>query len=158
MCIFPKETSTASQLHEFQNVSDEIKDGGAMRNVRVNLGIDEDLRMILDMDPSIIDLGNTNMQEYAPVNNAVAGLPPRFGGYVLLIDAACFDTLSRCFLAAYRMRHTITKIVKLALPAVLMVAFFTGALTSCQFKHRVCSINYQFCASFNDNAIAARRI
>lgn len=88
--------STMSQMHEFQTVTDEIQalrnaglvtNEGAMRNVRVNLGIDEDLRMILEMDPSIIDVGNTNLQDYGPPNQVdiIRGLPPKSGGYVGMI-------------------------------------------------------------------------
>lgn len=53
-----------------------------MRNLRVHLGIDEDLKMILEMDPSIIDLGVPNVQEYNPKPTKVVGLPPKSGGYV----------------------------------------------------------------------------
>lgn len=85
--------STASQMHEFENVADKVsamKNSGlplsnsTMRNVRVSLGIDEDLRMILEMDPSIIDLGNTNVEDYSPQNyrHVLPGLPPKSGGYV----------------------------------------------------------------------------
>lgn len=80
-------------MHEFQSVTDEVHamrnaglmtNDGAMRNVRVNLGIDEDLRMILEMDPSIIDLGNASLQDYGPPNQVdiMRGLPPKSGGYV----------------------------------------------------------------------------
>lgn len=87
--------STVSQMHEFQTVTDEVhamrnagfasnRNEGATRNVRVNLGIDEDLRMILEMDPSIIDLGNASLQDYGPPNQVdiIRGLPPKSGGYV----------------------------------------------------------------------------
>lgn len=80
-------------MYEFQNVSDEVhamRNAGittneaTVRNVRVSLGIDEDLRMILEMDPSIIDVGNANLQNYGPPNqvDVIRGLPPKSGGYV----------------------------------------------------------------------------
>lgn len=53
-----------------------------MRNLRVHFGIDEDLKMILEMDPSIIDLGVPNVQDYNPKPARVVGLPPKSGGYV----------------------------------------------------------------------------
>lgn len=63
--------------------------------VRVNIGIDEDLRMILDMDPSIIDVATDNERQQQqmsppapplppplpPPPDKVVGLPPRAGGY-----------------------------------------------------------------------------
>lgn len=47
-------------------------------SVKVTVGIDEDLRMILDMDPSIVDLGETPIAE----EPKVLGLPPTSGGYL----------------------------------------------------------------------------
>lgn len=87
-------------MHEFENVADKVsamKDSGLplpnsiMRNVRVSLGIDEDLRMILEMDPSIIDLGNTNVEDYSPQNylHVLSGLPPKSGGYVDITNKSC---------------------------------------------------------------------
>lgn len=63
--------------------------------VRVNIGIDEDLRMILDMDPSIIDVATDIERQQQQVSppapplppplppppDKVVGLPPRAGGY-----------------------------------------------------------------------------
>jgi hypothetical protein len=68
--------------------------------VRVNIGIDEDLKMILDMDPSIIEVVATDdhrQQQQAPPQasplpplatpppDKVLGLPPRAGGYGLVM-------------------------------------------------------------------------
>ncbi|XP_067644282.1 uncharacterized protein Mitf isoform X2 [Eurosta solidaginis] len=47
-------------------------------NVRVMVGIDKDLEMILEMDPSIVDLGDVAVTE--PVEPKVIGLPPSTGG------------------------------------------------------------------------------
>lgn len=55
-----------------------------MRNLRIHFGIDEDLKMILEMDPSIIDLGVPNMRDYSPNPHRVVGLPPKSGGYVFV--------------------------------------------------------------------------
>lgn len=47
-------------------------------NVRVNVGIDKDLEMILEMDPSIVDLGDIGAGE--TTEPRVVGLPPLSGG------------------------------------------------------------------------------
>ncbi|XP_004518596.1 putative uncharacterized protein DDB_G0279653 isoform X2 [Ceratitis capitata] len=47
-------------------------------NIRVTVGIDKDLEMILEMDPSIVDLGDIAVTE--PVEPRVIGLPPSTGG------------------------------------------------------------------------------
>ncbi|XP_011192611.2 uncharacterized protein LOC105216021 isoform X3 [Zeugodacus cucurbitae] len=47
-------------------------------NIRVTVGIDKDLEMILEMDPSIVDLGDIAVTE--PVEPKVIGLPPSTGG------------------------------------------------------------------------------
>ncbi|XP_053955211.1 LIM domain-containing protein A isoform X1 [Anastrepha ludens] len=47
-------------------------------NIRVTVGIDKDLEMILEMDPSIVDLGDVAVTE--PVEPRVIGLPPSTGG------------------------------------------------------------------------------
>lgn len=48
----------------------------AMGNVTVNVGIDEELRMILELDPDIIDLGSSLTK---PVN-ILSGFLPNSGG------------------------------------------------------------------------------
>lgn len=79
---------TADNVVEYRdNASTTLTNNNAtnqMRNLRVQFGIDEDLRMILEMDPSIIDLDVTNAQDYNPKPTKVIGLPPKSGGYVLL--------------------------------------------------------------------------
>jgi len=72
--------------------------------VRVNIGIDEDLKMILDMDPSIMDVvatdGNRQQQQVPPPapphpplvpppSDKVLGLPPWAGGYDLVMPCPC---------------------------------------------------------------------
>lgn len=47
-----------------------------MTNIKVTVGIDEDLKMILEMDPSIVDLGGTPTAS----EPKVLGLPPISGG------------------------------------------------------------------------------
>lgn len=47
-----------------------------MTSIKVTVGIDEDLKMILEMDPSIVDLGGTTVEE-----PKICGLPPITGGY-----------------------------------------------------------------------------
>lgn len=46
-------------------------------NVKVNVGIDEELRMILELDPDIIDLGSSLTK---PVD-ILSGFPPFPGGW-----------------------------------------------------------------------------
>ncbi|XP_032597864.1 microphthalmia-associated transcription factor isoform X1 [Drosophila grimshawi] len=47
-------------------------------NIRVNVGIDKDLEMILEMDPSIVDLGDIGVNE--TTETRIVGLPPLTGG------------------------------------------------------------------------------
>lgn len=47
-------------------------------NIRVTVGIDKDLEMILEMDPSIVDLGDIAVRE--TTDTRVVGLPPLTGG------------------------------------------------------------------------------
>ncbi|XP_064537738.1 microphthalmia-associated transcription factor isoform X2 [Drosophila montana] len=47
-------------------------------NIRVTVGIDKDLEMILEMDPSIVDLGDITVSETR--ESRVMGLPPVTGG------------------------------------------------------------------------------
>lgn len=49
--------------------------------VKVQVGIDDDLQMILDLDPSIVDMGSTPTITIS--DQTVTGLPPITGGYVL---------------------------------------------------------------------------
>jgi hypothetical protein len=72
--------------------------------VQVHIGIDEDLKMILDMDPSIIDVVATDdhrqHQQVPPPapslpplvpqpSDKVLGLPPWAGGYDLVMPCPC---------------------------------------------------------------------
>ncbi|XP_017110490.2 uncharacterized protein LOC108134617 isoform X1 [Drosophila elegans] len=50
----------------------------ATTNIRVTVGIDKDLEMILEMDPSIVDLGDISIAETAEPR--IVGLPPLSGG------------------------------------------------------------------------------
>lgn len=52
-----------------------FNDEKEMKNIKVTVGIDEDLKMILEMDPSIMDLGDGNLDQ-----PKVLGLPPITGG------------------------------------------------------------------------------
>lgn len=47
----PPASRSLQQRHEHPLISDNLRE----KRVRVNIGIDEDLRMILEMDPSIVD-------------------------------------------------------------------------------------------------------
>lgn len=50
---------------------------GMKKNIQVMVGIDEDLKMILEMDPEIVDLGGVEKVTAEP---KVMGLPPLTGG------------------------------------------------------------------------------
>lgn len=50
----------------------------AQETVKVQVGIDDDLQMILDLDPSIVDLGST--PTITITDQTVTGLPPISGG------------------------------------------------------------------------------
>ncbi|SPP88925.1 Hypothetical predicted protein, partial [Drosophila guanche] len=49
----------------------------ATTNIRVTVGIDKDLEMILEMDPSIVDFGDISSETTEP---RIVGLPPLSGG------------------------------------------------------------------------------
>lgn len=58
-----------------------------LSNIKVTVGIDEDLQMILEMDPSIVDLGvdviGCTPATISPSHTPKSfGLPPILGGYV----------------------------------------------------------------------------
>ncbi|KAH8269813.1 hypothetical protein KR018_012105 [Drosophila ironensis] len=63
---------TKAQINDEGNVS------SATTNIRVTVGIDKDLEMILEMDPSIVDLGDISLTE--TTEPRVLGLPPLSGG------------------------------------------------------------------------------
>ncbi|KAH8325416.1 hypothetical protein KR067_008502, partial [Drosophila pandora] len=48
------------------------------KNIRVTVGIDKDLEMILEMDPSIVDLGDITLAD--TTEPRIVGLPPLSGG------------------------------------------------------------------------------
>ncbi|KAH8342770.1 hypothetical protein KR084_012372 [Drosophila pseudotakahashii] len=50
----------------------------ATTNIRVTVGIDKDLEMILEMDPSIVDLGDISIAD--ATEPRIVGLPPLSGG------------------------------------------------------------------------------
>lgn len=81
------------------NSTENLNKTNQMRNLRVHFGIDEDLRMILEMDPSIIDLEIQNVQDYSPksTNTKVIGLPPKSGGYVFCFKFKPKSTISFIF-------------------------------------------------------------
>lgn len=64
-----KESTTTTKRNNFISNS---------ANIRVNVGIDKDLEMILEMDPSIVDLGDISAGE--TTEPRVVGLPPLAGG------------------------------------------------------------------------------
>jgi len=64
--------STDLSLSECENVP------MATTNIRVTVGIDKDLEMILEMDPSIVDLGDISIAE--ATEPRIVGLPPLSGG------------------------------------------------------------------------------
>lgn len=74
----PDSTNTFLNLPpKNQTISENCSfdDDKEMTNIKVTVGIDEDLKMILEMDPSIMDLGDGNIDQ--PM---VLGLPPITGG------------------------------------------------------------------------------
>lgn len=48
-----------------------------LKQIKVNVGIDEDLKMILEMDPSIVNLDDDDNNSDDPI---ILGLPPISGG------------------------------------------------------------------------------
>jgi hypothetical protein len=89
--LFPRVSETRNSVVDPGVVSKEIP-----ATVRVNIGIDEDLKMILDMDPSIIDVatdGERLQRQVPPPSppppDKVVGLPPRAGGYDLVQPCPC---------------------------------------------------------------------
>lgn len=67
-------------------------------NIKVTVGIDEDLQMILEMDPSIVDL-SVDIIGCTPANIGQSpcntpkmyGLPPITGGYVNCFKCLCVE-------------------------------------------------------------------
>lgn len=70
-----------NQSNDRSKLSNELSDSdlNAMKSIKVTVGIDEDLKMILEMDPSIVDLGGT--PTYGDVDDRnFSRLPPLTGG------------------------------------------------------------------------------
>lgn len=77
--ICPMDTSECS------DVNDYFRDTFNLSNIKVTVGIDEDLQMILEMDPSIVDLGvdviGCTPATISPnLTPKSYGLPPILGG------------------------------------------------------------------------------
>lgn len=71
----PMDTSECGNANDYSNLS----------NIKVTVGIDEDLQMILEMDPSIVDLGvdviGCTPATISPnLTPKSYGLPPILGG------------------------------------------------------------------------------
>lgn len=67
------------------DVNDYFRDSFNLSNIKVTVGIDEDLQMILEMDPSIVDLGvdviGCTPATISPnLTPKSYGLPPILGG------------------------------------------------------------------------------
>ncbi|XP_036214289.1 uncharacterized protein Mitf isoform X3 [Bactrocera oleae] len=73
-----EEQNVLSHFHSALSISSNDDNKQSEGNVRVTVGIDKDLEMILEMDPSIVDLGDIAVTE--PVEPKVIGLPPSTGG------------------------------------------------------------------------------
>lgn len=69
-----------NQTNDRNKLSSEMSDSDmSMKSIKVTVGIDEDLKMILEMDPSIVDLGGT--PTYVDVDDRkFSRLPPLMGG------------------------------------------------------------------------------
>lgn len=68
-----------NQSNDRNKLSNEMSDSDmSMKNIKVTVGIDEDLKMILEMDPSIVDLGGTPTAEVD--DRQFYRLPPLTGG------------------------------------------------------------------------------
>lgn len=75
------EPTTLMELDELNAVSTSLQsrvNNKSTTNIRVTVGIDKDLEMILEMDPSIVDLGDITLKE--TTDTRVFGLPPLAGG------------------------------------------------------------------------------
>lgn len=66
-----------NNLNKYQQSTSE----NIIPSIRVNVGLDADIKMILDMDPSIVNFGFDTIDDVKN-NKNVLGLPPKTGGYV----------------------------------------------------------------------------
>lgn len=81
------EISDTTAIDETRSI-DHIDENFNISNIKVTVGIDEDLQMILDLDPSIVDLGvdvigctpATISPTHTPKTLGIPGLPPIMGG------------------------------------------------------------------------------
>lgn len=79
MNSYPMDTSECSDTNDY------TRDNFNLSNIKVTVGIDEDLQMILEMDPSIVDLGvdviGCTPAKISPnLTPKSFGLPPILGG------------------------------------------------------------------------------
>lgn len=81
------ETNDTTEMETSTNNSED--DNFNFSNIKVTVGIDEDLQMILEMDPSIVDLGvdvigctPAVITQSPCITPKTFGLPPITGGYV----------------------------------------------------------------------------
>lgn len=79
MNSYPMDTSQCSDINDY------TRDYINLTNIKVTVGIDEDLQMILEMDPSIVDLGvdviGCTPAKISPnLTPTSYGLPPILGG------------------------------------------------------------------------------
>lgn len=79
-----EEPSLLNERHHYDtNIScssskELLNDDEVTKNIRVTVGIDKDLEMILEMDPSIVDLGDITLAD--TTEPRIVGLPPLSGG------------------------------------------------------------------------------
>lgn len=64
---------SVNDLNRYQQSTSEN-----VSSVRVNLGLDADVKMILEMDPTIVNIGFDNINDVC--NGKISGLPPKTGG------------------------------------------------------------------------------
>lgn len=76
---YEKTITNGSQFGEYLLTSLRNEE---LRNIQVNVGIDEDLKMILEMDPSLVDDLDTGLDACANIvdDPKITGLPPITGG------------------------------------------------------------------------------
>lgn len=82
----------ANDMDTSTNSNDD--DNFNFSNIKVTVGIDEDLQMILEMDPSIVDLGvdvigctPAAITQSPCITPKTFGLPPITGGYVFIASS-----------------------------------------------------------------------
>lgn len=79
-----EEPSLINESHHYDTYNSHssskemISDDEVTKSIRVTVGIDKDLEMILEMDPSIVDLGDITLAD--TTEPRIVGLPPLSGG------------------------------------------------------------------------------